>query len=90
MKYFLYGFENGTKNTKDYTLTNTFGLTKFGSVMKKVQRFYPKHLFWTTFRTSHKPYFPWSVTPKIQRITSENLYQSYLNMFSQRPPYFAV
>jgi hypothetical protein len=23
-------------NTKDYTLTNTFGLTEFGSVMKKL------------------------------------------------------
>jgi hypothetical protein len=36
MKYLLYGSENGTQNTKDCTLTNTFGLTKFGSVMKKL------------------------------------------------------
>jgi hypothetical protein len=33
---FLYGSENGTKHTTDCTLTNTFGLTEFGSVMKKL------------------------------------------------------
>jgi hypothetical protein len=36
MEYLLYGYENGTKNTIDCTLTNTFGLTEFGSVMKKL------------------------------------------------------
>jgi hypothetical protein len=36
MEYFLYGYENGTKHTTDYTLTNTFGITKFGYVMKKL------------------------------------------------------
>jgi hypothetical protein len=36
MEYLLYGYENGTKNTKDCTLTNTFCLTEFGSVMKKL------------------------------------------------------
>jgi hypothetical protein len=36
MKYLLYGFENGIKNTKDCTLTNTFGITEFGFVMKKL------------------------------------------------------
>jgi hypothetical protein len=35
-KYLLNGYENVTKNTKDCTLTNTFGLTEFGSVMKKL------------------------------------------------------
>jgi hypothetical protein len=35
-KYLLYGSENGTHNTTDCTLTNTFGLTEFGSVMKKL------------------------------------------------------
>jgi hypothetical protein len=36
MEYLLYGSENCTQNTTDYTLTNTFGLTEFGSVMKKL------------------------------------------------------
>jgi hypothetical protein len=35
-EYLLYGSENCTKNTKDCNLTNTFGLTEFGSVMKKL------------------------------------------------------
>jgi hypothetical protein len=35
-KYLLYGSENCTQNTTDCTLTNTFGLTEFGSVMKKL------------------------------------------------------
>jgi hypothetical protein len=35
-EYLLYGSENCTKNTTDCTLTNTFGLTEFGSVMKKL------------------------------------------------------
>ena len=30
------GYENGTNNTTECTLTNTFGLTEFGSVMKKL------------------------------------------------------
>ena len=34
--YFLYGYINCTKNTTFFTLTNTFGLTKFGSVMKNL------------------------------------------------------
>jgi hypothetical protein len=33
---FLYGSENGTKHTTDCTITNSFGLTEFGSVMKKL------------------------------------------------------
>jgi hypothetical protein len=36
MEYLLYGSENGTKNTIEYTLENTFGLVEFGSVMKKL------------------------------------------------------
>jgi hypothetical protein len=36
MEYLLYGSENCTQNTTDCTLTNTFGLTEFGSVMKKL------------------------------------------------------
>jgi hypothetical protein len=35
-KYLLYGYENGTPNTKDYTLTNTFFLIEFVFVMKKL------------------------------------------------------
>jgi hypothetical protein len=35
-EYLLNGSENVTHNTKDCTLTNTFGLTKFGYVMKKL------------------------------------------------------
>ena len=35
-EYFLYGYKNFTQNTKHYTLTNTFDLTEFGSVMKKL------------------------------------------------------
>jgi hypothetical protein len=35
-KYLLNGSENVTHNTTNYTLTNTFGLTEFGSVMKKL------------------------------------------------------
>jgi hypothetical protein len=35
-KYLLYGSENFTQNTTDCTLTNTFGLTEFGSVMNKL------------------------------------------------------
>jgi hypothetical protein len=42
---FFYGYENCTQNTKYCTITNIFGFTKFGSVMKKLRRFYPKHLF---------------------------------------------
>ena len=70
------------QNILDYTLTNTFGLIEFGSVMKKLWRFYPKHLILTSFRTRHKPYFPQSVTPKIQRPTSWFLKHRYLDMFS--------
>jgi hypothetical protein len=36
MEYLLYISENGTKNTTNFTITNTFGLTEFGSVMKKL------------------------------------------------------
>jgi hypothetical protein len=35
-EYFLNQYETITKHTKDCTLTNTFGLTEFGSVMKKL------------------------------------------------------
>jgi hypothetical protein len=33
---FLNRYENFTQHTKDCTITNTFGLTEFGSVMKKL------------------------------------------------------
>jgi hypothetical protein len=36
MEYLLYRSENGTQHTKDGTLTNTFVLTEFESVMKKL------------------------------------------------------
>jgi hypothetical protein len=36
MEYLFNGSKNVTQNTTDYTLTNTFGLTKFGSVMNKL------------------------------------------------------
>ena len=35
-KYLFYEYENGTHNTTDCTLTNTFGITEFGSVMKNL------------------------------------------------------
>jgi hypothetical protein len=35
-EYLLYGYKNGTYNTIYCTLTNTFGLTEFGSVMKNL------------------------------------------------------
>jgi hypothetical protein len=35
-EYLLYGYENCTQNTTDYTLTNRFGLTEFGFVTKKL------------------------------------------------------
>jgi hypothetical protein len=34
--FFLYRSENHTKNTTDCNITNTFDLTEFGSVMKKL------------------------------------------------------
>ena len=82
--------ENDTWNTKYCNLTNTFRLTEFGSVMKMLWHFYLKHMFYTSFRTSHKLYFPWCVTPKIQRPTRWNLYQNYLDMFPQWSPNFTV
>jgi hypothetical protein len=36
MKYLLNRYETITKDTKYCTITNTFGLTEFGSVMKKL------------------------------------------------------
>jgi hypothetical protein len=36
MEYLLNRYETITQHTKDCTLTNTFGLTEFGSVMKKL------------------------------------------------------
>jgi hypothetical protein len=36
MEYLLNRFENITQNTIDYNITNTIGLTEFGSVMKKL------------------------------------------------------
>jgi hypothetical protein len=33
---FIYGSENCTHNTKECTLTNTFGLMEFGYVMNKL------------------------------------------------------
>ena len=35
-KYLMNWYETITKHTTDYTLTNTFGLTKFESIMKKL------------------------------------------------------
>jgi hypothetical protein len=66
MEYVLCGSENSTKNTTYCNLTNTFGITKFGYVMKKLWHFYLKHMFYNSFRTSQKPYFPQSENPKIQ------------------------
>jgi hypothetical protein len=42
MEYLLYGSENGTHNTTDCTLTNTFGLTEFGSCYEEVMTFLPE------------------------------------------------
>jgi hypothetical protein len=36
MEYLLNQYENVTKNTRECNLTNTFGLTEFGYVMKKL------------------------------------------------------
>jgi hypothetical protein len=36
MEYLFYESENGTHNTTNYTLTNTFVLIEFRSVMKKL------------------------------------------------------
>ena len=72
-KYLMNWYETIKKHTIDYTLTNTFGFNEFGSIMKKLWRFYPKHLVLTSFRTGHKPFFPHSVTPKIQRPQDEFL-----------------
>jgi hypothetical protein len=36
MEYLLYGYENFTQNTTDFNITNTFGLTEFGSVMNNL------------------------------------------------------
>jgi hypothetical protein len=36
MEYLLNRYETITKNTTDCNITNTIGLTKFGSVMKKL------------------------------------------------------
>ena len=58
---------------------------RFGYVMKKLWHFYPKHLFLTSLRTSHKPYFPWSVNPKIHQPTRWFFYNKYLDMFPQWP-----
>ena len=69
------------KYTKSFTLTNTFCLTKFGSIMNNLWRFYPKHLILTSFNIGHKPYFPRSVTPKIQWPTRWIFYRKYLDMF---------
>ena len=35
-EYLLNQYENVTHNTKSYNITNTFGLTLFGYVMKKL------------------------------------------------------
>ena len=65
-----------TQNSTYCTLTNTFCFTKFEYVMNKLWHFYPKHLFYTSFRTSHKPYFPWSVSPNLKRPTRCNFYKN--------------
>jgi hypothetical protein len=36
MEYLLNGYENVTQITTDCTLTNTFGLTEFGSVINNL------------------------------------------------------
>jgi hypothetical protein len=36
MEYFLNRYENVTDNTKYCNITNTIGLTEFGSVMKNL------------------------------------------------------
>ena len=83
-------YETIKKPTKACTLTKTFCLTEFGSVMKKLWRFYPKHLILTSFGTSHKPYFPHSVTPKIEQPTNEIFNHRYLGMFSKWNNNFTV
>jgi hypothetical protein len=35
-EYLIFGSENHTKNTMDCTLSNSIGLTEFGSSMKKL------------------------------------------------------
>jgi hypothetical protein len=35
-EYLLYGSENVTQHTINNNITNTFGLTEFGSVMKNL------------------------------------------------------
>jgi hypothetical protein len=35
-KYLMNRFETIKKNTTDYNITNTIGLTEFGSIMKKL------------------------------------------------------
>ena len=52
--------------------------------------FLPKTLVFTTFRTSHKPYFPRSVSPKIQRATRLIFYHIYLDMFPRCHRNFTV
>ena len=73
MEYLLNGSETMIKNNKYCTLTNTFCLTKFGSVMNKLRCFYPKHLILNSFRTGHKPYFP--------RCNSQNTTTHKMNCF---------
>jgi hypothetical protein len=36
MKHLLYGSENGTQNTTECIVTNTFFLNEFGSVMNNL------------------------------------------------------
>jgi hypothetical protein len=36
MEYLISGFENHTKNTIDFTISNEFCLTEFGSSMKNL------------------------------------------------------
>ena len=38
-EYLLNGYENVTKNTTRFNITNTFGLTKFGYFMNKLLLF---------------------------------------------------
>ena len=89
-KYWMNWSKTIKNNTKECTLTNSFFLTKFGSIMKKLWRFYPKHLILTSFRTGHKYYFPRSVTPKIQRPTSWIFNHRYLDMFSHFHIHFRI
>jgi hypothetical protein len=46
MEYFLNRYEIVTKHTTECTLTKTFGLIEFGSIISKLLHFFPEtHVF---------------------------------------------